>query len=567
MEQQRGLLFKFRELKDKKKMEKFALPHRTQTSIPIAAPQNALLENGELTPNGNNNAVQFPSIENEEIIQKAFAFLKKFRDVPKRFQWAAYHKDKFGELIEKLSDLNTKMHEALGQGQMETLLNMQKRQNYQILSMNQKFEQFVQIIQSQLLTSSRHRPRIMDWDDSVYDDLEDRIVPRRRRIEPLGELAQTKALSRAIEESTVIDPALAEDLGLPQPAEASTIQKTEIPISDMFTRAGEPLWLDDNDDDSTRTEAYYKDISVWVEWKVAELSAPGQGEGLNPLIEERVKKLAALLRTNNGADDDIDTIQFRAPHCFGYFKDEENGRFGLVFKKPGRANSFQVPVSLHTLLTRTDANGDLIIPSLTQRITLMRLISETIERLHAVDWLHKGLRSANILLFKKVDSDDIDYADPYISGFEYSRPATRDDLTERPSDDLASDIYRHPFVQQASKRSGFKKSHDLYSLGTVLLEIAYWKPIDHILEIDLERARPKEIYHVREKLLSNPKYLRTVKSYQGDTLESIVRTCLEGPEAFDLGDGFDEKSSDASAKLQKAFGEQVVARLEQMRGL
>lgn len=575
MTQQRDLLTKFRELRDKKGYQKFALTHRTKTTIQVEEAPDVASDNGDSTRNGHgtllieSKAVQFPSNDDEQIVQKALAFVKRFQDgmanVPRRLQWATIHKERMGELIEKLADLNTKMHEALGQGQMEMLLSMQKRQNYEILSMNQKFDQFMEIIQSQRLSSSRQRARIVDWDDEAeYDDLEDRIVPRRRMIEPLGELAQTKALGRAIEDSKVLEPEDAERLGLPKTEGPSKVRHTQIPFTDMYTRDGQPLSTLDDDDDSVRTEAYYKDFSVWVEWKTIEHTNPGEGDSL---VEECVKKLSALLETNNSLDDDIDTLQFRAPHCFGYFKDDEMGRFGLVFKKPGRAKSFQAPVSLHSLLTKKDAQGQPIIPSLTQRVTLMRLICETIERLHAVDWLHKGLRSANILLFKALDSEEINFSDPYISGFEYSRPAGRDDMTERPSDDLASDIYRHPSVQQASKRSNSRKSHDIYSLGILLLEIAYWMPLDQILGFDLETVKPKAVHLVRQQLLSVPQYLRSVKSYQGDTVEDIIRTCLEGPEAFGLGVGFDERSDDAGPKLQKAFGEKVVARLEHMRGL
>lgn len=438
---------------------------------------------------------------------------------------------------------------------METLINMHKRTDYQILAMNQKFEQFTQIIHSQLLSSSRRQNRITYLEDSEYDDLDSQIIPRHRRIEPLGALAQSKALHQAIEGSTVIDYEFAESLRLPEPSQASAIRDTELSIGDMRTKDGS-VTLDD-EDDSDRTEAFYKDTSVWIEWKVAQPSAFSHNGELDPKIEERVKKLAALLKSNSSADEGADSIQFRAPHCLGYFKDKDNSRFGLVFKKPKRAST-EAPVSLHTLLTDTNTT----IPSLTDRIKLMRLLAETIERLHAVDWLHKGLRSANILFFKKLHSTEINYTDPYISGFDYSRPAGRNDMTERPSDDIAADIYRHPFVQHQGNKGGFKKTHDLYSLGTLLFEIAYWRPLAQILNIDLIRARPRDAYLVRDRLLATePRLLRDVRSFSGDTVESVIRMCLEGPEAFDLSADSD------GAELQRAFGEQVVARLEDVRGL
>jgi serine/threonine protein kinase len=204
-------------------------------------------------------------------------------------------------------------------------------------------------------------------------------------------------------------------------------------------------------------------------------------------------------------------------------------------------------------------------PPLTDRITLMRLLSETVERLHAVDWLHKGLRSSNILFFTDRTTGAINLSDPYISGFEYARPAQRDDMTQRPSEDPGADIYRHPATQAGL---GFLKSFDLYSLGVVLLEIAYWAPIEKILGIaDLDRARPKEVSRVRATLLEDERFSKHVRSHLGLTVEGLVWACLKGPEGFGLDGECDEKDAFVAAGLQREFGERVVKRLGEMRGL
>ncbi|KAF3037367.1 hypothetical protein E8E12_006894 [Didymella heteroderae] len=577
MMQQRDALNKFRELRDKKKLEKFtdkfALPQRTTTAIQHDISSNSTSENGHTHTNGNGtraieDAVQFPKTENEEIVKKAFAFLKRFQSgasvAAKSLQMTAIHKDKMAELIVKLADLNTKMLEALGQGQMETLIGMHKRTDYQILVMNNRIEQVARIIQSQLRIPHKPQQRITQPEVTEYEDLGMQIIPPGRRRMSLGALAQSKARNRIMEGST-IESGYARSLGLPPPEDAGTLRdETELSINDLLTRYGQPLSEEDEDEDDTkRTEASYKGIPVWVEWKLMEPSPLGRSDSN---LEERMKNLAALLKWNSSADEDINPYQFRAPHCLGYFNDEHGGRFGLVFQKPTGASA-EAPVTLHSLLTAVDSEGDAHIPSLTDRIALMRLLSDTIERMHAVDWLHKGLRSANILFFRDSKTHQVNLANPYISGFEYSRPVQRDDMTERPSDSLGSDIYRHPFVQQANHRGGFKKSHDLYSLGVLLFEIAYWQPLDQILGLDLNdpRFRPKDAYRVRERLLSERKWLKHIKSHQGDTVEAVIRICLEGPQAF-MGGEFDE-ASDFGAELQRAFGEKVVVRLEQLTGL
>jgi len=70
----------------------------------------------------------------------------------------------------------------------------------------------------------------------------------------------------------------------------------------------------------------------------------------------------------------------------------------------------------------------------------------------------------------------IKFKDPWIFGFTNSRP---EDAFSSGRDDtcLARDIYRHP-SRQGVPTEPFKKLHDVYALGVVLLEIGsilhYW---------------------------------------------------------------------------------------------
>ena len=289
-------------------------------------------------------------------------------------------------------------------------------------------------------------------------------------------------------------------------------------------------------DEAERTEGTYDNRSVWIEWKMPEPSV-GHVNGTDKLVHERITTLAALLREMNKI------VKFRAPECLGYFEDEDNGRYGFVFAKPEHVASNESPTTLRSLLSEE-------MPPLADRVTLMRLLSETIERFHAVGWLHKGMRSANVLFFKDPSTGVVNIADPYISGFEYSRPETRDDMTQRPSDDPAADIYRHPATQSGHHKGGFLKTFDLYSLGVVLLEIAYWQPIEEILGIEhISRAKPKHIYGARRNLLEDAKYSKHVRGHLGVAAESVIWSCLKGPEGFDLPPDRDEKDYHIGAYL------------------
>jgi hypothetical protein len=58
-----------------------------------------------------------------------------------------------------------------------------------------------------------------------------------------------------------------------------------------------------------------------------------------------------------------------------------------------------------------------------------------------------------------------------------------------------------------------------------------------------------------------------VRSYLGNTVEGVIRACLQGPTAFDLDADADEKREVVAAQLQRAFGEKVVKKLACMKGL
>ncbi|KAI1814437.1 prion-inhibition and propagation-domain-containing protein [Poronia punctata] len=136
---------------------------------------------------------------------------------------------------------------------------------------------------------------------------------------------------------------------------------------------------------------------------------------------------------------------------------------------------------------------------------------------------------------------------PYFSGFEYSRPEAADYPSENPPALAAEDLYRHPAVQGGPRDSkhglGYKKQHDIYSLGILILEIAYWKPIYQILGYDsAQLIKPSETVWVKEVLLGGT-YIKKVKSYMGNTVADILRVSLTGPAAF----GVVEDDSDISS--------------------
>ena len=94
--------------------------------------------------------------------------------------------------------------------------------------------------------------------------------------------------------------------------------------------------------------------------------------------------------------------------------------------------------------------------------------------------MHESFRSENVLFFPRKsacvnektavkDQAEVDLRQPWIFGFEFSRRESFfssgfiDTCPER-------DVYRHP-ERQGVPLTTFKKTHDIYALGVVLLEI------------------------------------------------------------------------------------------------
>lgn len=582
LDQQRRLLHQFGRLDDKyKKLSKPLLIDAEEANDGILPdpPAYSLTDYKSPTLQRVDSDFQRRFPQSEALLKKALEWAKKSREYPRRLKWATFDKLRMEHLVLKLTSFNDFMREMMNQSQLQSLAIKQTRTEFQIMQLNSSIQNLVQIFESTALIRKRDRRRARYPTNPVrafmqahgLEDIDEENELVKPAMQNLAALAQIKALNYAIEDPTLFTDEFTSTLALAPTA--SEISSVELSRKDITILPGEE---NDESNENQRVEAYYqppksKKTSVWIEWKTYE-PPTFQSTSPDPKIHERVKALATLLKENNRTD------QFRAPHCLGYFRDmhpetgEDHWRFGLVFEKPSSAHPSTRPLSLHTLLMDSKVE----MPSLTDRITLMRLLSETIERLHAVNWLHKGLRSSNILFFSDSGPSEIDYKEVFISGFDYSRPAMSEDMTEKPPESAKEDIYRHPHVQSFGNRdspspsarpgSNYKKSYDLYSLGVILLEIAYWKPIDRILGIgDLANAKPSVTMNVKVRLLNEDVFLRKVRSRLGNRIESVVKACLEGPHAFGIRKGEDEKKEEAAAKLQRGFYETVVRELGDMR--
>lgn len=219
----------------------------------------------------------------------------------------------------------------------------------------------------------------------------------------------------------------------------------------------------------SREVAQYDGKPVIVEWKEV-------ASAVESKLKYRIAKVAAFLM-------EMKNPAFHSLTCFGFLKATKSGRYAYLFSPPNDLSTTFSMWSLNELLCLGSQR-----PSLNNRLGIAIALAETVLQLHTAGWLHKGIRADNILVFKpgteQWNSED-GLASAYLGGYEYARADNPLETTEAPSSHLRSELYRHP-RSLGQGRASFNKRFDLYSLGCVLLEVAFWSPLSTIL---LQRLR------------------------------------------------------------------------------
>jgi serine/threonine protein kinase len=232
--------------------------------------------------------------------------------------------------------------------------------------------------------------------------------------------------------------------------------------------------------------------------------------------------------------------------CLGYIKipqTDDATRFGIVFEEPLIHGAESKIVTLQDLLERQPH------PSLSARLALCAVLARCVHSFHAVNWLHKALQPDNIIFFSSSELPSLN--EPFLSGFELSRPSIMDQLTEKPRFDPLQDIYRHPNAQSSQADGKYRKSYDIYSLGVLMIQVALWKRIEDVVPLkDLAKAKPPALREIHPWLLGMPSgtgslsnitgsesCLQQVAFACGDSFRDIVEQCLrmdtvESPEYF-----------------------------------
>jgi serine/threonine protein kinase len=125
--------------------------------------------------------------------------------------------------------------------------------------------------------------------------------------------------------------------------------------------------------------------------------------------------------------------------------------------------------------------------SLSQRYKLARRIAIALLFVQSVGWVHKSIRPANILIASDANNPSPrNISDAYLAGFTLARSevGVSEPLGGNPP--KPDDFYIHPTRRTSYVR--YTRTHDIYSLGVVLIELGLWMPLEKRLETEWTRA-------------------------------------------------------------------------------
>lgn len=482
---------------------------------------------------------------------------------PKRLLWTFVDRKRCHAKLLRVQQLNDALQESLGHGQMELLIESTNQFKLMLTQVQSGVEDVkVATGNLQALVAASHnesRPQLAEDDATTWSG--PTLVN--------GESSSAGPTRNSGREGDFMGRAAGFMLEV-MDRSSSDLPKTL--MDDEIVRNIE--YKVSLDDDLRMTAVLPDGKPVWIEWKMYETLSTGYRAPIRPETLARTERLVSLLQIQKKPRE------FCVPPCLGYFVEASTQRLGVVYSAPARARS-STPRSLLSCFEMEHV-------PLSNKVNIAQRLSQWLLHLHAVRWLHKGIRSANILFFVERGKD---FGNPYITGFDYARSAAATQTTTKPPENSPWLLYVHPDYLGSKQGLGYKKIYDIYSLGIVLIELACWSSIAQIVDIsrvtesdsisngdqavagahvneDLEVAAPlpkasdltaDDIDAVRKRILSGRlNVLERVRSSAGDKYHDVVKACLSGMRAFGLSGSARETDNNASAELLEAFHRIVI---------
>ncbi|KAL4940013.1 hypothetical protein BDV06DRAFT_197635 [Aspergillus oleicola] len=221
---------------------------------------------------------------------------------------------------------------------------------------------------------------------------------------------------------------------------------------------------------SNRSIAQMGDELVLIDWRPYVPSEYDDDTFI--ILKNRIASLSVLLGRKPKPQ------AFHVLDCIGYCHDEPENRFGIVWNLP-TLDVDDVPevVSLYDLI-HPQNGADRISPTLNDRFKLSSILANSILQLHSTKWLHRNFRSSHVLFLKPARNKNLDWLqEPYITGFSYARPDNENAISlPLYVQDVEVD-YLHPTIAGSPVSDRYRREFDAYSLGLILVEIGFWRPI------------------------------------------------------------------------------------------
>ncbi|KAK5687601.1 hypothetical protein LTS10_001741 [Elasticomyces elasticus] len=454
------------------------------------------------------------------FLRKTLTVWERAGHVVGRVEWAMIRKDGFEALIKQLIQFNDSIESLLDRDTLEELRTVQAQSHLALLQMTEQVTQLNDLVRA----------------------LQVVVVPDQDA--NWGNIPRSSALVQPEDQTMIMLAVFKSRHPIPSSLEHGTQVAPQLRIDIDGLQLGRTL-------QSGRQLGALNGHHVWLEWQHRNTDIDPRSS-YNAVLDARIGDLAAIL-----ADQDKPAA-FSSPRCLGYTRSTKghNSELALVFERPEHSEEDDSgPLSLRGMVSN-DAGV-----SLNARFELACTLAESLMYLHAVNWVHKGISSENVLFHPGPDRR-LKFYEPVLSGFEHARPALPEELTLPNDSTPERDFYRHPELLGLNPGRS-RKSHDIYSLGLLLTEIALWRPIEKIVSLELRKSKA---ILVRPRMLDpNLHVFQLVAEAAGRTYADVVRTCITGGSSIGLSEGADEEDATIGALLLRNMHQKVVVPLKGLK--
>ena len=332
-------------------------------------------------------------------------------------------------------------------------------------------------------------------------------------------------------------------------------------------------------DEAREVGSYMGEMVVLAERKWSRVEGKAKSGTVDERLRHRIEGLVVLLSQLKGPS-------FHALSLHGYFEEQDSVAFVYHFPQVVPAQPLtqdelayaRVQDPNHILATNTRPHiltvhqmvgSQLAPPEPSTRLDFGRAMAETVLELHTAGWLHKAIRTDNILLCNLDDRlwpHPESFQGPFLAGYMFARENDPREMSDEIPSSPETDLYRHPSALGEARLS-FRPEFDLYALGMALLEIGLWKNLKEILPTIHEKLCLKHRYGIEDVLhqLEGGKNSITKQLHNSNSRNycEAVFLCLKPQSFFEQQssgseDENDDENLDNSVRLQ----ETVLAKLK-----